>query len=58
MANKKNANGNLFTRYKRREMRLVEILDKRTRNGKDRENVDPVWQKHSFTPEGERVWSF
>ena len=54
----KNANGKIFSKFKNAEERLLRIIDKRTDNGKDRENVDPVWQKHKITAAGERVWSF
>ncbi len=57
MANK-NTNGTLFNRFKDKEARLAAALDRRTNNGDDRENVDPVWQEHSYTQTGERVWSF
>lgn len=54
----KNTNGTLFNRFKNREQCLVNKLDQRTTNGKDRENVDPTWQDHILTIDGERVWSF
>ena len=57
MANK-NTTGNLFTRFKDRETRLVKVMDKRAKDGDDRENVDPTWDKHQLTAQGERVWSF
>ena len=57
MANK-NTNGTLFDRFKDREQRLVNKLDTRTNNGDDSENVDPTWQNHALTVDGERVWSF
>ena len=54
MANK-NTNGSVFMRFKNREARLVNKLDKRSENGKD--NEDDV--SHSYTTNNdERVWSF
>ena len=57
MANK-NTIGNAWLRFKDREQRLLKVIDKRTKDGDDRENVDPAWQKHKITAQGERVWSF
>jgi hypothetical protein len=57
MANK-NTTGNLFTRFKDRETRLVKVMDRRTKDGDDGENVNPKWNKYKFTTQGERVWSF
>ena len=57
MANKNYA-GAQYMRALAKEDRLIRKIDKRTDNGKDRENVDPVWQKHKTTSSGERVWSF
>jgi hypothetical protein len=54
----KNHTGNLLIRVQDKENRLLEKIDKRTGNGKDMENVDPTWQKHTVNPEGDRVWSF
>jgi len=38
--------------------KLIDKIDERTKNGKDRENVDSTWQKHTINKEGDRVWSF
>jgi hypothetical protein len=57
MANK-NTTGSLFTRFKNKEVRLLKCIDKRTNNGKDRENVDPTYYECSFAKNGERVWSY
>lgn len=54
----KNTAGNLFVRFKNREKRLLNKIDKREAKGTNRENVDSVYNEHSFTPTGERVWSF
>lgn len=57
MANKNTA-GNLVVRAANRIDRLIDAIDRRTKSGEDRENVDHVWQKHTITKEGDRVWSF
>jgi len=57
MAKKANV-GNSYYKFLKRQERLVKKLDKRSKSGKDRENVDHIFQNHSFTPNGERVWSF
>ena len=56
MAN--NTGGRILRNLEIHTRRLVKEIDKRTDNGKDRENVDPIWQKHKTTSSGERVWSF
>ena len=57
MANKNTA-GSLVARKMQAIDRLVDKIDRRTKSGEDRENVDRVWQKHTITEEGDRVWSF
>jgi len=57
MANK-NTVGSLVARKMQAIDRLVDKIDRRTKSGEDRENVDRVWQKHTITEEGDRVWSF
>jgi len=57
MANK-NYSGAQYMRAQDKEDRLLDKIDRRTDKGQDRENIDPVWQKHSYTPDGERVWRF
>lgn len=54
----KNTAGSLFVGSMRKIDRLIEKIDRRTKSGKDAENVNPVWQKHTITKEGDRVWSF
>ena len=38
--------------------RLIDKIDERTEDGRDRENVDPTWQKHTVNKKGDRVWTF
>ena len=57
MANK-NTTGSLVVRAKTREDRLIEKIDRRTKTGEDRENVDHVWQKYTINKDGSRSWSF
>ncbi len=57
MANK-NTTGSTWSRFKDREQRLLKVIDKRTKDGDDRENVDPTWDKHQLTAQGDRIWSF
>lgn len=46
-------------RFSLRHMdKLIDKIDGRTKTGKDRENVDSTWQKHTVNKEGARVWSF
>jgi len=54
----KNTAGSLVVRANNRIDRLIDKIDRRTKSGEDRENVDHVWQKHTITEEGDRVWSF
>ena len=54
----KNSAGSLVARNQRKIDRFIETIDRRTQSGHDRENVDEVWQKHTVTKEGDRVWSF
>ena len=54
----KNSAGTLVYNNNRYIERLNEKLDRRTKDGSDRENVDHVWQNHSTNENGERVWSF
>jgi hypothetical protein len=57
MANKNTA-GSLVARANDRIDRFIDKIDRRSKSGEDRENVDHVWQKHTVTEEGDRVWSF
>jgi len=57
MANKNSA-GTLVYKNDRYIERLIDKLDRRSKDGSDRENVDQVWQNHSTNENGERVWSF
>jgi len=57
MANK-NTVGNAFRRFKDKETRLVHIIDKRERAGKNRENTDSAYNNFKYAPNGERVWSY
>jgi len=57
MANK-NTTGSTWVRFKGREEQLVRVMDRRSKKGEDRENVDPAWNKHKLTAQGERVWSY
>jgi hypothetical protein len=50
--------GNAYHYSQKKIDRLITEMDRRTKTGKDRENVDPTWQKHRLTAQGERVWSF
>ena len=54
----KNSAGSIVARNMRKIERLIETIDRRTKSGDDRENVDETWQKHTVTKEGDRVWSF
>ena len=55
---KKATIGNAYHNSQKKIDRLIAKIDKRTANGKDRENVDPTWQKHTVNATGERCWSF
>jgi len=57
MANKNYA-GTQYMRTLAKENRLVDEIDKREAKGTNRENIDSTYNKCSFTPNGERVWSF
>ena len=57
MANKNTA-GSLVVRTKEREDRLIDKIDRRTQSGKDLDNVDPIWNKHTVNENGDRCWSF
>ena len=58
MANKNNA-GTLVYNNDRYIDRLNDKLDRRTKDGSDRENVDDTFNNfHHVTTSGERVWSF
>ena len=58
MANK-NRVGNAYHFNTKKIDRLIAKIDKRTKNGKDRENVDNTYRNHShMTENNERVWSF
>ena len=50
--------GNAYHNSQKRIDRLIAKIDKREAKGTNRENVDRVYNKCSFTPNGERVWSF
>ena len=54
----KNSAGTMVYNNNRYIERLNEKLDRRTKDGSDRENVDHVWQNHSVNENGERIWSF
>ena len=55
---KKGTVGNAYHYSQKKIDRLISKIDRRTENGKDRENVDPTYRRYSFTKDGERVWSF
>ena len=55
---KKGTVGNAYHYSQKKIDRLISKIDRRTENGKDRENVDPTYRRCSFTKDGERVWSF
>lgn len=57
MANKNTA-GSFIVRNKEHINRLIDKIDRRSKTGEDRENVDYVWQKHTINDNGERCWSF
>ena len=58
MANKNTA-GNVFRNFKAREKRLIADMDRREKNGKNKENVDDTFRNFRYmTAGGERVWSF
>ena len=57
MANK-NRGGNILRNFKAKEKRLVSIIDRREKNGKNKENVDNTFNNFRMTAGGERVWSF
>lgn len=58
MANK-NTSGTLYKNFKAKEARLVGVIDRREKNGDNKENTDKVFNNfHSMTADGERVWSF
>ena len=50
--------GNAYHYSQKKIDRLLTKIDKRTANGKDRENVDPTYRKHHFAANGARVWSY
>ena len=56
MANKNTA-GNTLVRFKARESRLVEVIDKRDKKGAN-ENTDSAYNNYTMTANGERVWSY
>lgn len=55
---KKSTVGNAYHYSQKKIDRLLTKIDKRTANGKDRENVDPTYRKHHFAANGDRVWSY
>ena len=57
MANKNTA-GSMLVRNKRFIDKINEVIDRRSANGEDRENVDSHWNNHTLTANGERVWSY
>jgi len=57
MANK-NTVGNAYKRFKSKETRLVRVIDKREKNGENRENTDSAYNNFKYAPNGERVWSY
>lgn len=58
MANK-NRVGNAYHYGQKKIDRLISKIDRRAKNGKNRENVDNTFRSHShMTRKGERVWSF
>jgi hypothetical protein len=51
--------GNAYHYSMKKIDRLITKIDKRSVNGKNRENVDSTYKNHSHkTRDGERVWSF
>jgi len=51
--------GNAYHYSMKKIDRLITKIDRRSANGKNRENVDNTYRNHSHkTREGERVWSF
>ena len=57
MSSKKGAS-NAYMYNQRNIDKMIDIIDKRSKSGKDRENVDPVWKKHRINKKGDRVWTF
>jgi hypothetical protein len=57
MANK-NYSGNILNRQKNWESRIVDKIDRRDKNGKNRENVDDEYNNFTTTKDGSKVWSF
>jgi hypothetical protein len=55
---KKSTVGNAYNRGLKEIDRLIRAIDRREANGKNKENTDDVFRNHSFTKEGDRVWSF
>lgn len=57
MANKNTA-GNTVARNMHKIERLIDEIDRRTKSGEDRENLDESWHNHTIAANGDRVWSF
>jgi len=55
---KKSTVGNAYHYSQKKIDRLIDKIDRREAKGTNRENVDSTYNKCSFTPTGERVWSF
>lgn len=54
----KNYSGNILNRQKNWESRLINKIDRRDKNGKNRENVDDEYNNFTTTKDGSKVWSF
>ncbi len=54
----KNYEGTRFVNFKSRENRLIKKIDKRDRDGSNRENTDNVYNNYRRTEDGAKVWSF
>ena len=50
--------GNAYHYSQKKIDRLINKIDRREAKGTNKENVDRVYNKCSFTAGGERVWSF
>jgi hypothetical protein len=57
MADKNYAGAQMY-RQERRENRLIEKIDYREKNGKNRENVDEQFSNFTINKDGSKVWSF
>jgi hypothetical protein len=57
MADKNYAGAQMY-HQERRENRLIEKIDYREKNGKNRENVDEQFSNFTINKDGSKVWSF